>query len=115
MATSNKKPDGTLETNQNNFLLAGHIGTSGFENLEKNIKSENGIAIKIDNLNNIFLIWEEVADAINPSDEELDGEITTAKDVKIEICDEQTVLTQNNSCSYTLSLEAFAETYTLFQ
>ena len=27
----NKKPDGTLETNQNNFLLAGHIGTSGLK------------------------------------------------------------------------------------
>ena len=110
----NTKTDGSLEINQNNFLLAGHIGTSGFENLEKNIKSENGVAIKIDNLNNIFLIWEEVADAINPPDEELDGEITTAKDVKIDICDEQTLLTQNNNCSYILSLEAFAETYSLF-
>ena len=100
---------------ENNFLLVGHIGVEDkyFTSLKNIVYQENGLAIKIDDMNNIFLLWEEVIDILD-ANEDTEGEVKVAENVKVEICDENTVVTSNNNCSYTLSLEAFAEKYTLF-
>lgn len=100
---------------ENNYLLVGHIGVEDkyFTSLKNIVYQENGLAIKIDDMNNIFLLWEEVIDILD-ANEDTEGEVKVAENVKVEICDENTVVTSNNKCSYTLSLEAFAEKYTLF-
>ena len=97
------------------YLLVGHIGASNqdFNSLSSVVSKDNGLAIKIDDMNNIFLLWEEVIDILD-ANEDTEGEVKVAENVKVEICDENTVVTSNNNCSYTLSLEAFAEKYTLF-
>ena len=97
------------------YLLVGHIGASNqdFNSLSSVVSKDNGLAIKIDDMNNIFLLWEEVVDVLDDN-EDTEGEVKVAENVKVEICDENTVVTSNNNCSYTLSLEAFAEKYTLF-
>ena len=53
-------------------------------------------------MNNIFLLWEEVIDILD-SNEDLEGEVKIAENVKVEICDENTVVTSNNNCSYTFT------------
>ena len=102
-------------SSDDSYLLVGYVGgnDSAFNSLNNIVSKENGLAIKIDDLNNIFLLWEEVIEVLDTS-EDIEGEMKVAEDIKIEICDENTVATVNNNCSYTLTLEAFADKYNLF-
>lgn len=76
---------------------------------------KNSLVQKLENIDEIFLLWDEIFEALDEGnvDPETEGGIEISNEEIVEICPEKLNINQNNNCSYAFELNPLATSYTI--
>jgi hypothetical protein len=106
---------------EHTFLLTAQIGSDAqFADLKNNLTNSqtlggsrnNALTLKIDDLDEIFTLWSEILGTIEDTIlQNVEGAISVAENIKIDICSAGTIPRSNEQCLYNFTLTAFADTY----